>query len=1117
MKDSAEQSRQQQIKALFEAALDRAPDGRELFLQHQTAGDAVLLAAVQELLQAHAQAAGFLETPLQFAAPSVPAEAAAGQRIGPYRLLREIGRGGMATVYLAERDDDEFQQLVAVKLLWPRADSAEVVRRFRQERQILAQLNHPNIARLLDGGTTEQGWPYLVMEYIEGQPLTRYCAALQLSIPARLQLFQTVCGAVAYAHQNLVIHRDLKPSNILVTADGTIKLLDFGIAKMLTPETSDEARTRTGLQWLTPEYASPEQVREEAITTASDVYSLGVLLYELLSGVRPHELQEMPLHEIIRVLGEDDPPPPSRRVTPAHAANCAEASAEKLQRRLRGDLDNIALLALSKAAPPRYRTVEELSEDLRRHLNGEPVRARPATLAYRFSKFVKRHPATAVFVLLLCFGLLAALWQLREARLRAREQRRELYAARILKAGQDWFDGNVRGYQAALQSPPVQPQNGEEDLRGLEWRYLWRLGHRERLTLGPLAGCEIAAPEPGYGFMTRCDNNRRLTFWDARTGQPQVEHQFPAPLLITGALMLNGKWNLTYHTDGHTLMALELLSGTQTKLLSEQSNPITCAWEQDEKWYLTGHADGQVKRWDRRTGQAQGVLFTAAGPLRALYPNASRERLVTLTGNNVAQLWDMQRARLLLRLEGVTGLVTGPGANHWLIANFGNNSLGVYDLGSARKLNTLETAGNPIVFAQSLASNHLLISQQDNAVRLYELPGLRLAGTFTGHSEWVNAAWLFQDGKWLATASSDRTVKLWDVAAQRELATLKGHPDDVVSVAGFDQERQLMTVSQDKTLKFWDVAEVLRPETLTGHTGHIFSVAFAPDGRTLASASQDRSIKLWDVATGALRKTLRGHAGQIFCVNFSPDGQRLVSSGEGQAARVWDVATGQLLFELCCHRYQMHAAAFAPDGQVIATASDDRTVKLWDAANGCELRTLTGHTRDIWSLAFTPDGRTLASGTDQGEVRFWEVASGRQLAAWQAHAGSIWSIAFTPDGQQFATASGDQTARLWQTATRRLVREFKGHTDSLFELAFTLDGQRLVTASRDKTVRFWNVATGQELLILKGHTDQVWSVAFAPDGNTLASGSWDKTVRLWRAASEPVGQTKSPALNSAKK
>jgi serine/threonine protein kinase/Flp pilus assembly protein TadD len=375
----------------------------------------------------------------------------ANQHLGPYRILREIGHGGMGTVYLAERDDRQFKKQVALKVLRsgssaPTLYSDMIVRRFRQERQILASLEHPNIARLLDGGATHDGMPYLVLEYVEGQPLNDYCDQRQLSLRERLQVFRTVCAAVHYAHQNLVVHRDLKPSNILITPEGTPKLLDFGIAKILNPETFDQLmeqpvdQTLSSVRLMTPAYASPEQVRGETITTASDVYALGVVLYELLTGHRPYQFSSSALHDTARVICEVEPPKPSAivtraetitgsegrpkaTITPAEVSRARKEAPEKLRRQLAGDLDNIVLKALRKEPQRRYASVEQLSEDLRRYLDGLPVRASRDTFTYRSTKFLRRHRAGVAAVTLIALALIVgtgfAVWQ---ARIAARQR-----------------------------------------------------------------------------------------------------------------------------------------------------------------------------------------------------------------------------------------------------------------------------------------------------------------------------------------------------------------------------------------------------------------------------------------------------------------------------------------------------------------------------------------------------------------------------------------------------------------------------------------------------------------------------------------------------------------------
>lgn len=422
-----------QIKELFGSALEQEPGARGAFLRTACGEDAQLRCEIESLLAS-------FDSNQSLATESPPAidsntAAIAGQTIGHYRVISQIGSGGMGAVYLAVRADDEYNKRVAIKLVQAGIDTQEMLNRFRHERQILAALDHPNIAKLLDGGTTAQGLPYFVMDYVEGTRIDEYSDKSKLSVRERLKLFRNVCSAVQYVHQNLVVHRDLKPSNILVTAEGVPKLLDFGIAKLMKPELFTNAfdATRIEFRLMTPGYASPEQVRGEPVTTASDVYSLGVILYELLTSLRPYQVKTDSPAEILRAVCDQEPSKPSsaiirmeslgareKNATPESRAQMRGTVPERLKRQLRGDLDTIVLKALRKEPSRRYVSAEQLSEDLRRHLEGLPVTAHQDSWSYRSRKFVGRHKAgvaaAALILISLVGGVLATTWQAQVAR-----------------------------------------------------------------------------------------------------------------------------------------------------------------------------------------------------------------------------------------------------------------------------------------------------------------------------------------------------------------------------------------------------------------------------------------------------------------------------------------------------------------------------------------------------------------------------------------------------------------------------------------------------------------------------------------------------------------------------
>jgi len=431
------------VEDLYHRVLELDESSRAQFLEHSCLDDEAVRREVESLLAHEKAAEHFIESPalevmgrLVANGPAAggrrapdatvtkpsgelagdePGIASAPKRIGAYRIAGEIGHGGMAVVYLGERDDQNYRKRVAIKMVRPGIGTEQVLQRFLNERQTLAALDHPNIVKLLDGGSTEKGLPYLVMEYVEGLPIDRYCDENKLSIDDRLRLFRDVCSAVQYAHQSLVIHRDLKPGNILITKEGLPRLLDFGIAKLLNPECLQmPLETRIDTRAMTPEYASPEQVLGEQVTSATDVYSLGVLLYEILTGLRPYQVAESSQREIERLVCEDEPPSPSTRVSIStdreHLKAIAEmrvAEPKQLVKLLRGDLDWITMKAIEKDPSRRYASVSEFSADIGRYLSHEPVLARPASAAYRARKYVRRHPvgvAVAAGLVLLLAG-----------------------------------------------------------------------------------------------------------------------------------------------------------------------------------------------------------------------------------------------------------------------------------------------------------------------------------------------------------------------------------------------------------------------------------------------------------------------------------------------------------------------------------------------------------------------------------------------------------------------------------------------------------------------------------------------------------------------------------------
>ncbi|HSQ59357.1 MAG TPA: serine/threonine-protein kinase [Acidobacteriota bacterium] len=453
---------------IFHAALERAPERRAEYVKEACAGDSDLEAEIRSLLASHESAGAYLVTPVPGAgtppglasAEPVPSALVAGQTLGSWRVVRPLAEGGMGIVYLVEREDGQFRQRGALKLIRHGLATEEMVRRFRRERQILASLDHPNIARLLDGGATAEGLPWLVMEYVEGAPLYAWCSDHAPSLRDRLRLFLSLCGSVSSAHRRLVLHRDIKPSNVLVTSDGTPRLLDFGVAKIFSADGIAPDSDVTTLQApLTPEYASPEQLSGQEVSTASDVYSLGVLLFELVTGTRPYPTRSEGPVELVRTVLEKEPVRPSVAAAGTRRSATAEKAETRslpsppaggstaLVRALSGDLDNIVLKALSKEPARRYGSVEELAADLGRYLDGRPVRARASTWSYRAMKFVRRNRVGVAMGTVTLIAILAgagfSLWQAREAERERAVAERRLRDVTLLATTMIW-DVNER-------------------------------------------------------------------------------------------------------------------------------------------------------------------------------------------------------------------------------------------------------------------------------------------------------------------------------------------------------------------------------------------------------------------------------------------------------------------------------------------------------------------------------------------------------------------------------------------------------------------------------------------------------------------------------------------------
>ncbi|MGH9845021.1 MAG: protein kinase domain-containing protein, partial [Blastocatellia bacterium] len=1017
----------QKVRTLFEEALELNPTAREEFLASRCNGDDRIHTEVARMLCDHDLAADFLEEPLGINVSAVAAadesRQAIGRMIGPYRFVCELGRGGMSVVYLAERDDGVYRRQVAVKLVWSGLITGEIESRFRQERRILAQLDHPNIARLLDGGVTVDGSQFVVMEYVEGEPITEFCDSRKLSITERLRLFQQVCAAVQYAHDNLIVHRDLKPGNIFVAGSGAVKLLDFGIAKLLDPALlgiEDSPSTRTGLQAMTPEYASPEQARGEKITTASDLYSLGVVLYELLTGHHPYRIKSRMPHEAARVIGEEEPPQPSAvisrtielntddgqtRIThsPEQVSETREGKPDRLRARLRGDLDHIVSKALRKEPLHRYRSANEFSKDIGRHLSGKPVVARKGTLIYLTTRFVRRHKTGVVIAALVLLAVLGRfgyfVWQAKVTKAQARQQLRMLYAADMRQAGQDLVDRNLERARELVERYQAHPDPLWDDgWRGFEWYFLWKALHTEQVKLQHSAPVgELVITPDGKKLLIGSENGK-IEIWDAVANRMEgVFADLQEPIL-----------GLALSRDGKRLAA----SG---------EGGLARVWEIASRGMIfetRGHGDVQI--------------FTVA-----LSPDGGM--LATGGADAATRLWRTDSKELLHKFDfagdWVRTVQFSPDGRTLAIGGRKDKTLQLFDVKSFNRLAALRgSTGDFFHLTFSDDGKLLAAATRDGFVRLWDVPGRQLRQYDAKHEGMIWSVGFSPDGKTICSAGQDRTLRFWDKQTAREIARVNCAFENDTLVFSPDPSTTTVFCTMGDTTRRYDLKKLDLPSVITNPSNSdINSVAIAPNGTTIATVDSIGTITLWDTATASSLPVVSNHPHYLHLqsVDFSPDGKLIALTGETKnkepLVELLNAASGQLAASLTGHTGYVTSAAFSPDGQTLATGSEDRRIKLWDVSTGQERLTINAHNDSVRAIAFSPDGNRLISEGLDDRARVWDVKTGKQLLEIASHA----VARFSPDGKIVAAGSNNHFVKLWDAFTGREIRSLRGHSGNL--------------------------------------------------------------------------------------
>jgi WD40 repeat protein/serine/threonine protein kinase len=1122
------------------------PADRIAYLDAACAGDDILRGRVLELLAQHEKNESFLldaPAPLPHVLPNatidLPITEAAGSTIAGYKLVEQIGEGGMGAVWMAQQTEP-VKRLVAVKLIKAGMDSKQVIARFEAERQALALMDHPNIARVLDGGTTDAGRPYFVMDLVKGVPITKYCDEHHFTPRQRLELFLPVCQAVQHAHQKGIIHRDLKPSNVLVAQyDGkpVPKVIDFGVAKAAGQSLTDKTLvTGFGAIVGTLEYMSPEQaeVNQLDIDTRSDIYSLGVLLYELLTGSPPFskkDLENAGMLEMLRVIREQEPSKPSTKLSSSEALPTLSANRgtepAKLTKLVRGELDWIVMKALEKDRNRRYETANGFAADVQRYLADEPVQACPPSAGYRLRKFGRRNKRALTTVALLTLALLVTIVVLAVSNVVVGRERDQKAQALHDK------ETALLNESAALVRATKQEILAKENAARAETQKQAAL-EQER----------IAKEQTLLAHRRFYDAQMNLADQASESGNP-------ARVLDLLAGQRPRKDEEDLRTFEWYYLWRQLHRGRRLTLRGHRGWVGSVAFSPNSRTLASSSSDGTVRLWDVASGQSETIFDGDGSDLPAVEFSPDGKTLAWVSHDRMVRVWDVATRKLRWSLAGHTDLI-------WTLAF-------------------------------SPDGKTLVTGSQDKSVRVWDLAAGKAVSTLAGHQYPVQSVAVSPDGKTMASASGwEADVKVWDVAARKERFTVPGGypvaflPDGALAclghfgtgatvwdvatgkkLAGFSGNggRLAMAVAPDgKTLGYGGFdRNVMLWNVVTGQKrahhprlAPIHSLAFSPNGKLAASGTDDGIIELWDM-TDASEPNVLPQGGNVGLVAFSADARSLVAFSENGLKR-WDTATGMELGSALSKPQNTGRAALSPDSSVLAAEKGEYTICLWNMRTGQEIHTLRGHTDHIsglaisadgkslasvggsakdgsakvWDLnagaagkvvtinpqdgvasvgavAFSPDGKTLATGGQGFALHLWDPQTGRQKAELQTHLGHhLWTsaVAFSPDGKTLAAAGTFGFLQLWDVPRGQLRAEMKGQTETIHTLTFSPDGLTLVSGGTDGIVRLWDVHTGQERLTLKGQRGTVLSAAFAADGLTLATGSTDGTVRLWRATAD---------------
>jgi WD40 repeat protein/serine/threonine protein kinase len=1006
------------------------------------------------------------------------------QSIGRYRIIGVLGSGGMGTVYEAEQDNP--RRRVALKAIRRGVRSRAMVRRFQQEAQLLGRLQHPCIAQVLEAGSGEidgEAVPYLVMELVQGRPLLEFASHHRLDRRMKLELIALICDAVQHAHEHDVIHRDLKPANILVvdrsrastgqadaspaspshggTSLGSFtalpKILDFGVARATDSDVQAVTlQTSVGQLIGTVPYMSPEQAAGDPsqVDWRTDVYALGVIAFELLTGRLPHDVRDKLAHEALRVIRENEP-----------------SRLGSVDRALRGDLETILDKALAHEKDRRYQSAAALAADLRRFLRDEPILARPPSAIYQLRKFARRNKALVSGVAIAFLAMsLATVFSVRQAiianRALAQEQRlREIADERTAEAERQTYRANLVAASSALRYNEIADARRLLDaappaLRGWEWKHLdSRLDDSVMRLDVPFTPTGMAISPDGRTFAAG------------------------------GSAGLIGVWSVP---DMTSIASIRLEAGFRGRHVMR----MYFSADGSELHVIAQHG---AYRLDART---LDLLERDDVPARARSDDGRYCALIEDGDTDRVRIVETASERVLVDVNCANAfnsiMVFTPDAAAVAICLRGQGGLTMYDTSDGRVLCHRPDLDDVAAVEFSADGSRAAVAMQTGGALIIDTRTGSDLVALAGHTIAVTRIAYSSDESLLATVSADRGVRLWNTSDGSPVSVMHGHTNAVSHIAFTEDDAMVVTASADGMIRWWDAKAPNEPFTLPT-PGTVYGVAFTPDGRRIVAACLygDHPLRIWDASTG--REIFAGSEGNLSSLAVSADGSRLAVGRSGSTNSTIHDLDGQQLGAVGGHWWRTNWLAFQSNDEQLLSLGNGGRLLTHDVVTGTRLERLNfpaESTGEGCRAAISPDESLLAIASNS-MIHLVDGQSRQVQGRLVGDSGKIYALAFSPDGQRLVSGSSDRLLRIWDVQGKSLMATLASHSSEIYAVAFTNDGSRLVSAGRDRTIRVWDTERWEEITQLHGHTSLVYCLAFSPDGATLASGGGDEAVRLW--------------------